>query len=305
MSEKYVPPMQVCANRRYRIITFTLYQDSGVEIDCVQSILDASQLDYAISPLHDKDLTDNGKPKKPHYHVVIRYPGPVPFWTIASTLERLTKPELWYTEAATVARSDGRYTEYYYDAVSKPETAWATLYRTDVPQRVVDLRKMLCYLTHEDPASKKDGKHLYERDGVIYGGYMQAPEYMDDDMEDKVTILWEIMEFCDREQIIFYSDLLSRIRGMRNRAWQKCLMGGGRGEIMQYLKSREYMARTEGRSAVADTFEDPEVTGIYDMRPDPDLPEQLRLPAGDSRSTTKASAFAPSKPKKASTRRKR
>lgn len=36
-------------------------------------------LEAFISPLHDKDFNSNGEPKKPHYHVVLAWPGPTTF----------------------------------------------------------------------------------------------------------------------------------------------------------------------------------------------------------------------------------
>lgn len=38
----------------------------------------------AVSPLHDKDLTDKGEPKKPHYHVVLTYKHPTTFNNVVS-----------------------------------------------------------------------------------------------------------------------------------------------------------------------------------------------------------------------------
>lgn len=39
--------------------------------------LELMQIECFISPLHDKDIDDNGNLKKPHYHVQMRYGGPV------------------------------------------------------------------------------------------------------------------------------------------------------------------------------------------------------------------------------------
>lgn len=38
-------------------------------------ILTESNVKYAISPLHDKDINADGEPKKPHWHIVLMYDG--------------------------------------------------------------------------------------------------------------------------------------------------------------------------------------------------------------------------------------
>lgn len=38
--------------------------------------LEETGVQFAISPLHDKDIDPTGEPKKPHYHVLLEYSGP-------------------------------------------------------------------------------------------------------------------------------------------------------------------------------------------------------------------------------------
>lgn len=51
-----------------------VYPES-VNIDWL-NILQETKLQIAISPLHDKDLNPDKTPKKPHWHILIRYEGP-------------------------------------------------------------------------------------------------------------------------------------------------------------------------------------------------------------------------------------
>lgn len=53
---------------------FVLYEDSAPG-DWV-SILQKTGLECAISPKHDKDINPTGEPKKPHYHIILLFPGP-------------------------------------------------------------------------------------------------------------------------------------------------------------------------------------------------------------------------------------
>lgn len=58
--------------------------------------LQATGLPIAISPLHDKDVYDNGEqagqPKKPHYHVILAYPGPTTYSVVCKLVQGLGQP---------------------------------------------------------------------------------------------------------------------------------------------------------------------------------------------------------------------
>ncbi len=56
-------------------------------------IMQLSGLQYAISPLHDKDFDpENNKMKKPHYHVIVCYGNPTTFNNVQSLTNRLNAP---------------------------------------------------------------------------------------------------------------------------------------------------------------------------------------------------------------------
>lgn len=55
-------------------------------------ILRQTGLQCAISPLHDKDLDPTGKPKKPHYHIILCYAGPTSFNVVNSLCDSLFQP---------------------------------------------------------------------------------------------------------------------------------------------------------------------------------------------------------------------
>lgn len=44
--------------------------------------LEETGLQFAVSPLHDKDIDPTGEPKKAHYHVLVEYDGPKTYRTI-------------------------------------------------------------------------------------------------------------------------------------------------------------------------------------------------------------------------------
>lgn len=45
----------------------------------LRNYLESTNIKYAISPLHDKDINPDGEPKKKHYHVLMAWDGPTTF----------------------------------------------------------------------------------------------------------------------------------------------------------------------------------------------------------------------------------
>lgn len=78
------------ANRRARNWCAVVYPDSAPE-DWKEK-LDSLNLKWACSPLHDKDIDDDGQLKKPHWHIVICYSGNKSFEQVESDLSELNCP---------------------------------------------------------------------------------------------------------------------------------------------------------------------------------------------------------------------
>lgn len=57
--------------------TFLVYPDSAPKNWF--EILQDTGLPFAVSPLHDRDFNPTGDQKKPHYHVIVCFPGPTTF----------------------------------------------------------------------------------------------------------------------------------------------------------------------------------------------------------------------------------
>lgn len=60
-----------------RVWWFVAYPDS-LPPDW-KNLLDYEMLPLAVSPLHDRDVNDDGTQKKPHYHILCRYDGPTTY----------------------------------------------------------------------------------------------------------------------------------------------------------------------------------------------------------------------------------
>lgn len=58
------------SNQRGMVFATIAYPDSFT-LMFVKNNLDSLNIPYAISPLHNKDVTDSGELKKPHYHIML------------------------------------------------------------------------------------------------------------------------------------------------------------------------------------------------------------------------------------------
>lgn len=58
-----------------------------------RDILNDTHLRWVESPLHDKDIHEDGTPKKAHWHVLISFEGPVTLNAVKGIVEPLNTPE--------------------------------------------------------------------------------------------------------------------------------------------------------------------------------------------------------------------
>ena len=77
-------------NVKKRNWAFVLYPESAPE-DWKER-LQKTGLEISISPLHDKDKDPDGKPKKPHYHIMLCFPGPTTYNVVKSICDELNQP---------------------------------------------------------------------------------------------------------------------------------------------------------------------------------------------------------------------
>ena len=57
-----------------------------------REILDETHLRWVESPFHDKDVNPDGTPKKPHWHILLTWDGPVTFEAAAKITKELNSP---------------------------------------------------------------------------------------------------------------------------------------------------------------------------------------------------------------------
>lgn len=71
--------------------TFIVYPDSAPEN--WREIINDTHIPWVESPCHDKDKNPDGSPKKPHWHVMISFEGPITRNKIKEIIEPLNSPE--------------------------------------------------------------------------------------------------------------------------------------------------------------------------------------------------------------------
>lgn len=81
---------QKSSNIKKRNWAMVLYPESAPSD--WKDILSKTGLQFAISPLHDKDFNPTGEIKKAHYHVILCYSGPTSFNVVKSLCDSLSQP---------------------------------------------------------------------------------------------------------------------------------------------------------------------------------------------------------------------
>lgn len=167
------------AGKRARAWTALVYEDSAKP--GWQEILADELVECLISPLHDKDVLEDGTPKKAHWHVVLSYKNPVGREKAAEVFERI-------------------------GAVMAPER--------DVNGRdkskVGDFRQMARYLCHLDQPEK----HRYNIADVKSIGAIDYQTLILT-AQDEDAILDEIEEFIEMYRIVSFASFQRYVRNCR------------------------------------------------------------------------------------------
>lgn len=135
-----------------RYFTFLIYPESA-DSDWISKVEQLGQ-PVAISPLHDKDLSENSdvtgdKYKKAHYHCIYIANNPVTATSVRNKLKRVLNPE-----AVTLVQS--------------------------VISTVSDV---YLYLTHESKSAIEKGKHKYDKNDIIHLNNFDVERYITLDAE--------------------------------------------------------------------------------------------------------------------------
>lgn len=67
-----------------------VYPESAPE-DWIET-LKLKGISFAVSPLHDKDINPTGENKKPHWHIILSFPGPTTDKTVKQIMDEINQP---------------------------------------------------------------------------------------------------------------------------------------------------------------------------------------------------------------------
>ena len=112
--------------------TFEIYPESS-DIEEIKVALDSANWDYEISPLHDKDLKEDGNLKKPHYHIIVGFRRKIPD----------------YREFKSCMKEFGGVVPPYNQCM------------------VHDIEELDKYLYHDENCESADGKALYNEEDIF------------------------------------------------------------------------------------------------------------------------------------------
>lgn len=111
--------------------TFISYPESS-DIEKIKIALDSAGWDFEISPLHDKDVKEDGTLKKPHYHIIVGF--------------RRKVPE--FKDFKSYIKDVGGVVPPYNDCI------------------VHDIEELDKYLPHDENCDSADGKAIYNEEDI-------------------------------------------------------------------------------------------------------------------------------------------
>lgn len=161
-----------------RYFTFLLYPES-IPTDWIQK-LESLDVPIAISPIHDKDLSnvEGQKYKKAHYHVIYVAKNPVTADSVRVKIKRLLGEK----------------------ALAKVQIV------------IQSMENMYLYLTHESKDAIAKNKYKYKKSDITQLNNFDIDRYITLDAEDKDDMLNEVCDLIDEHGLANIRELRRFIR---------------------------------------------------------------------------------------------
>ena len=150
-----------------------------------------------ISPLHDKDVTETGEFKKPHFHILLKYSNAV---------------------SLSVAKKD-------FESIGCVN-----------PFYVKDAPAMVQYFTHKNETDSKK-YHYDKEDLISMNGFDIDYYYNKNCKDNKYNIFSEMIDFCDSYNCISFCELVRYSRSNRPDWFDCLTKINGSSFMIQYMKS--------------------------------------------------------------------
>lgn len=193
------------ANTRTRNWTFLVYTESAPEN--WKEILQKNFAKTVISPLHDKDMNEDGTPKKPHYHILMMFDGVKSYNQVLDITKSLNAP---------------------------------------IPQVAQSAKGLVRYMTHMDNPEKAQYK---KSDIIAYNG-ADLTELLKPSSQDRYSMIAEMLQFIDDNQIMEFEDILSYARHEKISTWFPLLCDNSAYIIDSAIKSKRNRFKETGETLV-------------------------------------------------------
>lgn len=147
--------------------TFVTYPESS-DIEMVKVALNSAGWDFEISPLHDKDVKEDGSKKKPHYHIIVGF--------------RRKVPE--YKDFKSYVKEYGGVVPPYNECI------------------VHDIEELDKYLSHDESCVSADGKAIYNDEDIYrsetwdISSYITYADKREKKQEKAQQGLQDIIKYC-------------------------------------------------------------------------------------------------------------
>src|SRR5690625_1465929 len=161
-----------------RYFTFLLYPES-IPMDW-EIKLESIGVPIAISPLHDKDLSDvkGQKYKKAHYHVIYVAKNPVTTHSVRKRIQR---------------------------ALGNQSVSMVQIV-------IQSMENMYLYLTHESKDAIAKNKRVYDKKDIKLLNNFDIDRYITLDVEDKDDMLNDVCDIIDENGVDYYNEIRRFIR---------------------------------------------------------------------------------------------
>lgn len=203
---------------RTRNYTAVMYPDDLPELWI--DMINDTHVKWICSPLHDKDLTADGEPKKPHYHILFLFSN-------VKTVEQVI--------------------DYLKDIFGESDNG--SIIGVATPQSVSDRCALVRYFAHMDDPIKAQ----YDVNDIKGYNGADPAEILRYNQSETIEMMTAIEQFIDDNCITEYSDLCRRIRIDRPE-WYWVVVTRNTMHFTAYIRSCRHIS--EKKQALQDALDD-------------------------------------------------
>lgn len=188
-----------------------LYPDSTTyDVDYIIKALAEEHLTFAVSPIHDRDVEDDGSPKKGHYHLLLAYSSATTLNNIRAWFNTCGLPESDLHSVRVCASGVGYYR----------------------------------YLTHKDNPEKAQ---YDDKDILVFNDFDEVFKKFSNTEQDKIDKLVHIFQIVDELNTISFHNLIQYLM-LNERDLFKMLTSSSALAICvkEYQRSLEYDLKNGG-----------------------------------------------------------